>query len=383
MGHIYITALHMLHGGVEKVIASLANAFTERGYQVTILCSYRLGDPVYRLDEGVEVVYLTDRHPNREEFRKALSSKNPAAILREAAYAVSTLTAKKKTMIQAIRGISSGIIISTRNEHSVLLSKYGGRGVIKIAQLHHDHMFNRKLIRDFRFHYSNIDRFVLLTPRLCREVKEFMAPYNHHTQCITIENFFDPDTVGTGERTRQVVSVGRLHREKGFDRLLETWAKAQKSGWTLKIIGGGSEMDRLKEQAAGLEISDSVIFTGMLPYRDVLDEMHRSQIYAMTSHTECFPLVLLEAMVNGLPVAALDVRVGPEAIICDGKDGFLVREKDLDGFAEKLSLLMADDGLRQKMGENAAVDVQRFSRDRIVGKWEDAFASCRESLQAR
>lgn len=371
--HIYITALHMLHGGVEKVIASLANLFTERGYKVTILCSYHLGEPVYKLDERVEVVYLTDRHPNRQEFKKAVFSKNPATILKEGFYAVTTLAAKKRTMARAIRNISSGIILSTRNEHSVLLSRYGRCGVLKIAQLHHDHMFNMRLIRDFRFHYSNIDDFVLLTPSLCEEVSKFMAPYNHHTHCVTIENFFDPDTVGTGEQTKQVVSVGRLHKEKGFDRLLKIWAKTEKSGWKLRIIGGGDEMENLKKQAAELGISDSVVFTGMLPYRDVLNEMHRSRIYVMTSYTESFGLVLLEAMVNHLPVVAFNVRVGPEAIICDEKDGFLVKDNDIDNFSEKLSLLMQDDELCRKMGENAACDVQRFSRDAIMGKWEKLF----------
>lgn len=80
---IYITSLHMKHGGVEMMIASLANAFAARGAEVEILCTYHLGEPVYSLSPDVKIRYLTDVHPNREEFRAAIKEKKLFSVLKE------------------------------------------------------------------------------------------------------------------------------------------------------------------------------------------------------------------------------------------------------------------------------------------------------------
>ena len=99
---VYITALHLNHGGVEMVIASLANAFVEKGLEVEILTTYRYGKPAYEIDEKVKITYLTDVRPNREEFSAAIRSKNPISILREGFKAVKTLRLRKSTMVNAI-----------------------------------------------------------------------------------------------------------------------------------------------------------------------------------------------------------------------------------------------------------------------------------------
>ena len=156
---IYITSLHLMHGGVEMAVTALSNALVCRGYEVEILCTYNLGEPAYSLDNRVKVRYLTNVHPNREEFKQAIRTKNLPAIFREGVYAGRVLRLKKKVLMKQFRSIREGIIISTRNEDSVLLSRYGNPEVLKIAQLHHDHCFDKKLLRDFTHHYQNIDIF--------------------------------------------------------------------------------------------------------------------------------------------------------------------------------------------------------------------------------
>ena len=76
MKKVYITSLHMMHGGVEMAITLLANALVKRNYNVEILCIYNLGEPVYKMDERVKITYLTNVHPNREELKKAIVEHN-------------------------------------------------------------------------------------------------------------------------------------------------------------------------------------------------------------------------------------------------------------------------------------------------------------------
>ena len=372
MSKVYITSLHLMHGGVEMAITLLANALVKRGFDVEILCIYNLGQPAYSIDEKVKITYLSAMHPNREEFYRAIQTRNIPLIIREGIYSVKVLYLKKKVMADAIKQIEKGVIISTRNEHSVLLSKYGRKGVEKIAQLHHDHKFEKRLINDFRKKYTNIDYFVLLTDRLKDEVKVMMKD-NTHTKCVVIPNFLaDMNEIGDLQRKRQVLAVGRLHEVKGFERLIKIWKRFDaKDGTVLKIIGDGQEKESLQHLIDKYGLQEKVIMTGELSHEKVMEEMHQSLCYAMTSYSEAFPFVLIEAMAAGLPVVAYDVRVGPAAIVQNSENGFLIPDGNEELFIDKLRSLCQNDKLREKMSESAVQRSREFSEDSVMKKWLD------------
>ncbi len=356
-------------------ITAMGNALVKRGYPVEILCTYDLGEPAYPLDERVKVNYLTDVRPNREEFRQAVHSKNPVAILREGLYAFRVLRLKKQVLKRQFRRIREGIILSTRNEDSVLLSKYGQPGVGKIAQLHHDHLFDKKLLRDFARNYGNIDIFTLLTDQLQREVSEMMKE-NRHTRCVTMPNFL-PDVPACDETValeNQAVAVGRLHPVKGFLRLISLWKPIyEQTGTVLKIVGGGDQQAELEAEIARQGLTEGVVLTGPMNHDDVLAEMKKSVFYAMTSFSEGFPFVLIEAMSQGLPAIAYDVRVGPRAIIRDGENGFLITDGDADAFAEKALLLIGSSEKRKEMSAKALKRAGDFSEETVMKQWETLF----------
>lgn len=374
---IYITALHLAHGGVEMAISLMSNAFVKKGYNVTILSLYNLGEPAYSILPQVKIEYLTDVKPNKEEFLSAVKSKNPFKILKEGLYSLKVLRLKKTAIVKRIKEIDDGIIISTRNEHSVLLSEYGNKNVLKIAQLHHDHCFDKRLLSDIENRYLNIDYFTLLTDRLTEEVSELIKEKNSHTRCVTIENFLDTAEfkVDFNKKEKTVVAVGRLHKVKGFDRLLKIWAMTLKKhpDWKLYLVGDGDEKQNLIDIAVGLGINDSVVFTGALSHENVLDTMKKASVYAMTSHSEGFGFVLIEAMSCGLPIVAFDVRVGPRAVIIDNKSGLLVTDNDLDAFNNALCKLIEDSELRLDYSKNALERADDFTEEKIVQKWISLF----------
>ncbi len=369
---IYITSLHMMHGGVEMSISLIANSLVENGYEVEILSTYNMGTPAYVLNPKVKVTYLTDLKPNRDEFKSAIKSANIFNIVKEGLYSMKVLKNKKASMISAIKNIECGTIISTRNEHSVILSKYGNSNVKKIAQLHHDHQFNKDLIKDFQNNYTNIDYFALLTDSLTEEVTDMMKKHNEKTKCICIPNFLESGYIGEyPQKENQVIAVGRLHSVKGFDRLLDIWSivKEECPEWRLKIVGGGEEETILHEKINKLSLSESVILTGSLCHEDTIQEMCKSSIFAMTSHSEGFPFVLIESLMCKTPVVAFDVRVGPRAIIENGKEGYLIRDKDMQEFAKGLIKLIKDSKLRDEFSQNAEIKSRKFMKDRIIQKW--------------
>lgn len=370
---IYITSLHMKHGGVEMAIASLASALAEKGFTVEILCTYRLGEPAYPIHPAVKLTYLTEDTPNREQFRDAVRRRNPLRIFREGFRALGILRRKKQTMKRALRSIQEGTVISTRNEHSLLLSRYGAPGVKKIAQLHNDHGFDARLIRDFQHGYGNIDYFVLLTEQTRHEVAGFLKGHNSKTVCLTIPNFIAPPPPDLpAEKSKQIIAAGRLHPDKDFSSLLRIWSMVSPKhpDWTLKIAGEGALAHPLKEQARDLGIADQVLLTGALPHDQLLREMARSACYALTSVAESFGLVLVEAMSCGTPPVAFDVRVGPRAIIENGKDGFLIPNRDETRFADSLLRLMCEPEKTGITPEACRQKASRYYRENVMKQWE-------------
>jgi glycosyltransferase involved in cell wall biosynthesis len=98
-------------------------------------------------------------------------------------------------------------------------------------------------------------------------------------------------------------------------------------------------------------------------------EMLKASLYAMSSSSEGFPFVLLEAQSCGLPIVAYDVRVGPGFLVKDGETGRLVPEGERAEFEDSLVSLMGDEETRRRMGEKAVEHAALFTRDKIAEKW--------------
>ncbi|MBR6651135.1 MAG: glycosyltransferase [Clostridia bacterium] len=374
---VYITALHLNHGGVEMVIASIANAFVEKGLEVEVLTTYRYDKPAYDFDERVKITYLTDVRPNREEFSAAVRSKNPFRILKEGLKAVKVLRLRKSTMVKAIKAIEDGAVISTRHDHNMWLSQYGNKNVLKIAQLHFDHKFDPQLVADFKANYSNIDYFTLLTDKVTGELKEIMDGHNSHTKCVTLPNFLNFEPVDrTTEKKNQVIAAGRLHPDKDFATMLRIWKKVcdRVEGYVLKIAGQGELEGELKAYAKELGIEEKVCFMGGVPHGALLQEMHDSKAYLMTSVSEALPMVLLEAMYCETPPISFELRIGTGSIINDGVNGVVVPERNDDDYVEKLvSLLSLSGDEMARMRENCMARAMDFSKEKVVSMWFDLF----------
>lgn len=367
---VYITSLHLKHGGIEMAITLLANALVKRGYEVELLCTYNLGTPVYKLDERVNVLYLTDVHPNRDEFIKTIQNRQIFKAVKHGIYALKVIRLKKVSMTKIIKEIKEGSVIATRNEHAVILSKYGNVGVKKIAQLHQDHKFDKKLVHDFKSNYKNIDYFALLTENLREEVSEMMQQ-NLKTKCITIPNFLEMQPVTKlVEKENQVIAVGRLHEVKGFARMIRLWKKvSEKHDTILKIVGDGQQRNLLEEIIKKEQLDGKVVLAGELKHDEVMTEMAKSLAYLMTSFSEGFPFVLIEAMQMGLPVVAYDVRVGPRAIVDDKVNGFLIEDNCEELFVEKVDTLLSNEVLRKNMEKSAFEKAKTYSEEIVMDKW--------------
>ena len=213
----------------------------------------------------------------------------------------------------------------------------------------------------------------LLTPQLVEEAREIMAGRNEHTQLVFMPNFLEryPEHVTFEGREKTVLAVGRLTEVKRFDLLVEQFIRLhpRMPDWKLRLIGDGEDMPKLRAMVEAAEAGDYIELPGQRSNDQVSQEMLRAAIFAMSSRSEGFPFVLLEAQSCGLPIVAYDVRVGPGFLVHDGIDGFLVKEGERQSYEDRLVELMESAVLREEMGRAALEHAAQFSRDKVAEKW--------------
>ena len=105
----------------------------------------------------------------------------------------------------------------------------------------------------------------------------------------------------------------------------------------------------------------------------MIEEYKKHSILLVTSIFEPFGLILPEAMSCGLPVVSFDCPYGPADIITNGVDGFLVKNRDVNEFADRVCQLIENRELRVRMGQAAVKSAQRYRADLIMPKWKELF----------
>ena len=171
---------------------------------------------------------------------------------------------------------------------------------------------------------------------------------------------------------KSVIFVGRFSVQKDIRSLLNIWEIVYRKNpdWQLHLYGGyGGEQDLLLPEIQKNDIN--IIVHDPTP--NIFEKYKESSIFLITSLFEPFGLVMPEAMSCGLPVVAFDCPYGPADIVTDGKDGFLIKDRDIRQYAEKVCLLMENVSLRQEMGQAGIISSQRYSAQRIMPKWKQLF----------
>lgn len=167
-----------------------------------------------------------------------------------------------------------------------------------------------------------------------------------------------------------ILSVGRLTYQKGFDRIPEMAAEVLQHHpeWKWIIIGDGEQKEMLEKKIADLNLTDKVILAGR---QNPSEYYKKAEFLVMPSRYEGFGMVLIEAMNEGCPAVAFDCKCGPSDIVEDGRNGYLIAAEDVDDMKEKISNLIKNPEILQKMSDYAPESVEKFSVSEFVRRWEE------------
>lgn len=172
-----------------------------------------------------------------------------------------------------------------------------------------------------------------------------------------------------------VLSIGRLSAQKAYDRLIRIHASLCGLGVAhhLVILGEGPERSRLQALAAALGVSDSTFLPGHMP--NPQPWLSASTVFALCSLYEGLPLVLIEALHAGLPVAAMACPAGPREILDNGKTGVLVPANDEAALERAIVRLLTNPTLRATYAERGKRKAETYAPETIIPQWESLLSN--------
>ncbi len=374
MKKIVILALHLGYGGIEKSIAVLANLLAStKQYTVEIASIYQLYEqPVFPLEASVTVKYLLpkDFSPNKEAWQASFANAHPIQFVKESLKGAKILYHRKKEMATYLKQCQADVIISTRVLLNELASTYGSRTALKIGWEHNHHHNDMKYAESVVRSAKNLDYLVVVSKDLQRFYRRKLIQYS--CKCIYIPNTIEKIPNKKSSLTaKRLISIGRLAPEKGYLDLLKIYFLLHKKEpeWTLDIVGDGKERGRLERFITLNHLEDCVRLHGFQDSEAIDTLLQNSSIYLMTSYTESFGIVLLEAMSHGLPCIAFDSAEGAKEIITSGHDGYLIRHRNFDIMIRKIRDLMKDKEKRLELGANGRKKVKLYSKEVVSKQW--------------
>lgn len=316
-------------GGAERVMVTLANAFVRRGHEVSVVLIFPRHTYKNELDPNVELVDLNAPRlaVGGVRFARFLRARRPDAVL-------STLTRINGWAVIAHRLARSRARLGVREATTPTLD-------IARARTRKERL-NQQVIA---FLYPKADVVVAPSRGVAQDILRF-APrasgrvhvvYNPIVDESLYRRSEEPvaHTWFTSKTVPVVLAVGRLIWDKGFDMLMQAFAKVRAVMEAhLVILGEGEERTHLEGLVNQLRLTDSVWMPGfeINPFR----YMRRADVFVLSSRREGLPNALIQAMACGCPVVSTNCPSGPEEILDGGRYGELVPVDDVEALADAI-----------------------------------------------
>jgi GalNAc-alpha-(1->4)-GalNAc-alpha-(1->3)-diNAcBac-PP-undecaprenol alpha-1,4-N-acetyl-D-galactosaminyltransferase len=349
--------IHSLNGGgAERVMAGLASRLQAKGHQITLLtiddgkadkhevsaAVHRVALDVMRVSQG-KFDAIRNNLQRIKKLRTAIAESNPEVVL-------SFCDATNVLVLLATWRLTVPVVVSERSDPA-----------------------KQSLVWPWSWLRPQLYKRAAEVIVLTQSAADTVRPWCRSAPTIIASAVNKPpamDRSFLSSRTDKVLlGVGRLEKEKGFDRLVTSFTQIADRfpHWHLKIIGEGSCLAALMEQANASGLTDRIHLPGW--QRPIWPAYQDADLFALTSHYEGFPSALLEAMAVGVASIAVDCESGPRQIIRDQIDGLLIAN-DQQAITHALERCMSNETLRTRLSEEATSVIDRFGWDAMTDAYE-------------
>ena len=353
-------------GGAEKVLLEILKKLNRNKYQVDLFLLRKQGIYLKETAKLVEIKSLTGK---RSFLNKFILFKKLSSLYRE--IKIRLFIAIPYLMKLYIKKDYDVEVAFLEGVTTKLLSKRKSNSK-KIAWIHVD-LSKSKLDKNIYENFNKIicvsgdckNSFLKLCPFLEKNVKVIYNP-------IDKDNILkkSQEKIGMQKTKLNIITLGRLTFQKGYDILLQAHNKLIKEGlnYNLIILGEGPERKKIEKYIIENNLENNTQLLGFKenPY----SYLKEADIFVSSSRYEGYPLVLCEAICLEKPIIATNCT-GPKEILENGKYGLMTEVENVNGLVEKMKKLILDDKLREMYSELSKERAKIFDIRKTMQEIED------------
>lgn len=358
-------------GGLQKIVILKANWLVDHGFEVIFIITDGCKEIPYKIDNRIKIINLNINY-YKQKSRNYLS---------KIYYHYYNTYLHRKKLKDTLSRFNIDIVVSTFGNEMGILSGISCKSK-KILEFHGskyiyekyvpetgirrilDRYFRHQMYRQIR----SFDKFVILS-------EKELHSWNSNNVVAIPNALFDVAANDFGDcgESKKIVAVGRIEAEKDFRTLVEIWREVSinHKGWKLYIYGYGSEYTTIQNEISKYHLDNTIQLPG---YISDLDHIYKdAAIYVLTSKYEGFSLSTLEACAYGLPIVAFECGGEVAAMVRDGYNGYLIKNRDTKKFVEKLITLIENPEIRINMGYCSKSIPANYSVTSVMEKWIQLF----------
>ncbi len=338
-------------GGAERVMVNIANHLSQH-HDVYIL-TYSTEKPYYALSQKIRHIKLDIL---QHASSKLASFKN----------SIHRLLILKKTLKVIDADVNVSFMTQT-NVLSIIASKLNMQKIIISERIAYEFL-SSKTIRILRKMVYPLADMLIVQTDADKENYSFMKNVAVIPNPVIVPKSIEH------QKEHIVLAVGRLEKQKGFDKLIHAFSQTKNHNWKLLIAGEGREKKELLHLINTLQTQNITLLGNQ---KEIFKWYSKASIFVLSSNQEGFPNALLEAMACGTAAISYDCPYGPSEIIHDGINGLLIENQNINKLANAIQRLIDDTALKDKLSQNALKIKEKYDIDTIASLWEKTFKKVR------
>ena len=363
--HLTLIISSLGPGGAERVLSELANYWTLKGHQISLITlASPKSQPFYLLDSRINLIQLNQNQTESSTMKRVKNILKRLFCLRKAIHQlkpdviVSFIDIMNVTTLIATMGLKIPVVVSERidpNFHSI-----------------------NKLYTWLRLRFYPFSQKIIVQTK--NSANYFPSSFRHFIKIIPNPVVIPKNyKINLSKKVQYIVTVGRLSIQKDHVTLIHAFSNVLKihPDLTLTIYGEGSERTKLEGLITSLSLQHKVHLPGTT--KNIHEALMNADLFIFPSRYEGFPNALCEAMAIGLPVIASNCS-GNVDIVRDGVDGRLFPVGNIDALTNITLQLLDDPQQCARLAEEAKKVCNRFHPDHIFTMWDQVIDCACDSL---